>query len=63
MVGPVIGGFLFTAFDYFFTFFIFSLILVINLVVTIMITPNSLNLTLSEDESQGTGKKVKPVTF
>lgn len=43
MVGPVIGGFLYNAFDYFFTFFIFSMILVLNLVITVMITPDSLN--------------------
>jgi MFS family permease len=50
MVGPVIGGFLFTAFDYFFTFFIFSLILAINLIVSIVITPSSLNQSVSSEE-------------
>jgi len=56
MVGPVIGGVLYNAFGYFATFFIFGIILIINLIVAWLITPDSLNKSMDqngEDEYQG----------
>ena len=43
MTGPILGGFLYNSFGYFTSFSIFGLILTINLIVTIFITPGYLN--------------------
>jgi MFS family permease len=43
MIGPVLGGFLYVGFGYFWTFFIFGGICLISLVVTLIITPTSIN--------------------
>jgi MFS family permease len=43
MIGPVIGAFLYSAFGYFFTFFVFGLMLFLNLLVTYWVTPDFLN--------------------
>jgi MFS family permease len=50
MIGPVIGGFLYTLTDYFWTFVFFSSILGLSCAFTIMVTPNSLNSSLCDEE-------------
>jgi len=43
MIGPVIGGFLYTLTNYFWTFVFFSAVLFISGSFTFVVTPNSLN--------------------
>jgi len=43
MIGPVIGGFLYTLTNYFWTFVFFSGILFLSGTFTLIVTPNSLN--------------------
>jgi MFS family permease len=54
MVGPIFGGFLYNAFGYFNSFLIFGILLVINLIVTIFITPSYLNKSTDSDNDQET---------
>lgn len=50
MVGPIFGGFLYSAFGYFNSFLIFGVLLVVNLIVTMIITPDYLNDNPEYDE-------------
>jgi len=64
MFGPVFGAFLYSAFGYFFTFFAFGLIILLNLVVTYQVTPESLNHTeYAEEKIDDDKKPPKPVSF
>ncbi len=47
MIGPVLGGFIFEACGYFWTFTIFGIILGLSALITLLITPNSLNISLA----------------
>lgn len=59
MVGPVIGGFLYSAFGYFATFFIFGMVLLLNFIIALLITPDSLNKSIDEDSEETNPKGCK----
>lgn len=64
MLGPVIGGIIYTSTDYFWTFFFFSAVLFLSALFTLFITPNSLNESLEcGEENVDSQGKVKKVTF
>ena len=63
MLGPVIGGLIFNYTTYFWTFFAFGAILIFSAILTLFITPNSLNKSTQEEEGEegqhnGNQKKV-----
>lgn len=64
MVGPVVGGFFYSAFGYFATFFIFGIILVLNFAIALLITPDTMNKSMEEEDSDEINPKVtKKITF
>eukprot|EP00347_Sterkiella_histriomuscorum_P003211 403365165 len=63
MVGPVIGGFFYSAFGYFSTFFIFGIMLTLNFFIALLITPDTLNKSLEADNEDVNPKNTKKITF
>lgn len=51
MLGPVLGGPLYSAFGYFESFAIFAGLLVVSMLVVFIITPGALNQSTQEDTS------------
>ena len=43
MIGPIIGGFIYNSLGYFATFFIFGIILFVNLIIAYLFCPDYLN--------------------
>ena len=52
MLGPVLGGPLYTAFGYFESFSIFGGILAISLVIALIITPSTLNESVNAEHEE-----------
>ena len=50
MLGPIVGALLYNWLGYMGTFFAFTIILSVNLVVNVFILPSSLNAKTEEDE-------------
>eukprot|EP00347_Sterkiella_histriomuscorum_P020522 403337480 len=64
MLGPVIGGAIYTLTDYFWTFFFFAAVLFLSALFTFYAAPNALNKSLENTEEEGLDpSKVKKVTF
>lgn len=53
MLGPVIGGLLYDATDYFWTFVSFGIFMAFSLAITFVITPNVLNAQIFGDDEGG----------
>lgn len=58
MLGPVLGGPLYTAFGYFESFSIFGAMLFLSMLLAIFITPSSLNSSLGDEEIDKSKSKV-----
>jgi MFS family permease len=62
MLGPVLGGPLYTLLGYFESFCCFGGMLLISMIIAILITPNALNQSIfdehSNDDNKGESKKV-----
>lgn len=69
MIGPVMGGFLYTSFGYFYSFLAFGVILLINCLITVFATPSSVNNQIEErnDDDEESGNRqhtpIKEITF
>lgn len=63
MVGPVIGGFLYQYFGYFTTFFLFAVLIFINFLIALLITPDTLNKCMDEDNEEKNPKNTRKVDF
>ena len=50
MLGPVIGGFVYEATDYFWTFISFGIFMAVSLAITFAITPGILNAKIFGDD-------------
>lgn len=59
MVGPVVGGLFYSFFGYFATFFVFGMLLTLNLVISKLITPDVLNKSTDDDIDEEKMKKIQ----
>ncbi len=63
MLGPVIGGPLYDAFGYFWSFAVFGLMLLVSMMIAMFITPSALNDSAEEDQDVVPGELESQVSF